>query len=91
MKKRPRWMSLAGQGFELAGAVLGFGLVGYWIGRFYGDPRIGFLIGALLGIFGGLYNLIRSSLRVLERQRSDRNSKSSEASQQQSKNIESQP
>ena len=75
-------MSLAGQGFELTGAVLGFGLVGYWIGRHYGDARVGFLIGAVLGIVGGLYNLIRASLKAVHRQRTD----SSEANQRPSDN-----
>ena len=69
MKRRPRWMSLAGQGFELTAAVIGFGLVGYWIGSHLGDARTGLLIGAILGIIGGLYNLIRASLRELNRQR----------------------
>ena len=81
-------MGLAGQGFELAGAVLGFALVGYWIGRYYGDARIGLLIGAVLGIVGGLYNLIRASLRAVKKQQ-DQNT--SEASQGPSKNIKSQP
>lgn len=69
MKRRPRWTRLAGLGFELTAAVIGFGLVGYWVGGHLGSARIGLLIGAILGIFGGLYNLIRASLRELNRQR----------------------
>lgn len=68
MKKRPRWTSLAGQGFELTAAVVGFGAVGYWVGHYYGNARVGLLIGAILGILGGLYNLIRAYLRALSRQ-----------------------
>lgn len=64
-------MSLAGQGFELTAAVMGFGAVGYWVGGYFGNASIGLLIGALLGIFGGLYNLIRSSLRAIEQQQRD--------------------
>ncbi len=68
MKKRARWTSLAGQGFELTAAVVGFGAVGFWVGGYLGNARIGLLIGAILGILGGLYNLIRSYLRALNRQ-----------------------
>ncbi len=64
-------MSLAGQGFELTAAVIGFGLVGYWVGGHLGNAPIGLVVGALLGIFGGLYNLIRSSLRTIEQQEQD--------------------
>jgi F0F1-type ATP synthase assembly protein I len=71
MKKSPRWMSLAGQGFELTAAVIGFGLAGYWVGGHLGNASIGLLVGALLGIFGGLYNLIHSSLRTIEKQEQD--------------------
>ena len=67
MKKRPRWMSLAGQGFELTAAVIGFGAVGYWVGGQFGDARIGLTIGAILGIIGGLYNLIKASLKAVKR------------------------
>ncbi len=68
MKKRPRWSSLAGQGFELTAAVIGFGLVGYWVGGYLGSARNGLLIGSVLGIIGGLYNLIRASLREVNLQ-----------------------
>ncbi len=71
MTKRPRWMGLAGQGIELTAAVVGFGLAGYWVGGYFGNSRIGLLIGAVLGIIGGLYNLIRSALKVVSRQNQD--------------------
>jgi F0F1-type ATP synthase assembly protein I len=61
MKKRSRRSGLAGLGFEFAGAVAGFTLFGYWIGKHYGDPKLGVLIGAVLGIIGGMYNLIRAT------------------------------
>ena len=68
-KKRPGWLRLAGQGFELAAAVIGFAGVGFWIGRHYGKPEIGLTVGAVLGILGGLYNLIRVSLREVGRRK----------------------
>jgi F0F1-type ATP synthase assembly protein I len=53
---------LAGLGFELAAAVGGFAFVGYWIGKHYGNPALGLLIGSLLGLVGGMYNVIRATL-----------------------------
>jgi F0F1-type ATP synthase assembly protein I len=57
-------MRLAGTGIELAAAVGGFALLGYWIDRHYGSSPKGLLIGALLGLVGGFYNLIKASLAV---------------------------
>ena len=47
---------------ELAAAVGGFSLLGYWIDRHYDSSPWGLLIGALLGLIGGFYNLIKASL-----------------------------
>ncbi len=52
-------MRLAGMGMELAGAVLAFVLIGYWIDRLFESGPWGVLICACLGVVGGLYNLIR--------------------------------
>ena len=60
------WFRLAGLGAELAGAVLGFTLIGLAIDRQFGSQPWGLLIGALLGLVGGLYNFFRTSLRILE-------------------------
>lgn len=67
-KRRSRWTRLAGQGFELTASVLGFAAFGYWIGRYFDKAELGLLAGSLLGIFGGLYNLIRVSLREINKQ-----------------------
>jgi F0F1-type ATP synthase assembly protein I len=56
------WTRLAGIGFELAAAIGGFTLVGYWWDRHFGTAPWGVLVGALLGLVGGMYNLIRQSL-----------------------------
>lgn len=53
-------------GAELAGALLGFILVGFWIDRHYGTYPWAILICAILGLIGGLYNFFRSSLRSLK-------------------------
>jgi F0F1-type ATP synthase assembly protein I len=52
-------------GYELAAVVGGFALLGWWIGGYWDGARTGLLIGAVLGIIGGLYNLIRTSLIAL--------------------------
>jgi len=54
--------NLAGAGFEFVGAVVGFTFFGYLWDRFFGTRPWGLLIGALLGLIGGTYNLIRESL-----------------------------
>ena len=60
---RVRWTRLAGMGTELAGAVLAFTLLGWWIDRKLETDPWGVLIGACLGIVGGLYNLVRVAVR----------------------------
>jgi len=66
MSKRPNSRRLAGIGFELAGAVAGFVLFGYWIGKYFDQAEMGVVIGAVLGLVGGMYNLIRATLAASE-------------------------
>ena len=61
-RDRPSWIRYSGIGIEFAAAVAVFTLVGYYIGRHYGAAQLGLLIGAALGLIGGMYNLIRESL-----------------------------
>lgn len=61
-KKPATGTRLLGIGFEFAAAVAGFTLVGYWFDRHYGHSPWGVLVGAGLGLIGGMYNLIRESL-----------------------------
>ncbi|HSG39968.1 MAG TPA: AtpZ/AtpI family protein [Thermoanaerobaculia bacterium] len=56
------WTRLVSIGFELAAAIGGFTLVGYWWDRHFGSTPWGVLTGALLGLVGGMYNLVRQSL-----------------------------
>ena len=53
-------------GAELAGALLGFAVVGVWIDRHYGSHPWGLLVCAISGLIGGLYNFLRSSIKTLE-------------------------
>lgn len=62
MKEQPNSRRLAGIGFELAAAVGGFVLLGYWIGKYFDQAEMGIVIGAVLGLIGGMYNLIRATM-----------------------------
>jgi len=55
-------LSYAGLGAELAGGIVGFLVLGWWIGRAFGADRTGMIIGAAIGCAGGLYNLIRRAV-----------------------------
>lgn len=51
-----------GLGLEFAAAVAGLSLLGYWVDRHYGTGPWGLLIGALVGLIGGLNNFIKGGL-----------------------------
>ena len=72
-KHQRTWVRFSGIGVEFSAAVIGFTLVGYWIGRYYGAGRWGVLIGAGLGIVGGGYNLIRESIAATKEAEEQRN------------------
>jgi len=55
-------------GFEFAAAVAGCVLLGYLIDRYSGTSPWGVLIGAGVGIVGGMYNMIRAALGVAKEQ-----------------------
>ena len=61
-KQKPTWLRFSGIGVEFAGVVIGFTLIGLWIDRHYNKSPWGVVIGASLGLVGGMYNLIRESL-----------------------------
>jgi F0F1-type ATP synthase assembly protein I len=63
-RRLPSWVRHSGVGLELAGAVAGFALVGYWIDRRYATDPWGLVVGLVLGMVGGLYNLVRESLQA---------------------------
>ena len=48
----------------MAAAVGALCLAGYWVDRKFETSPWGMLIGAMTGIVGGLYNMIRPALRA---------------------------
>jgi F0F1-type ATP synthase assembly protein I len=63
-KPGTNWSKLSGIGFEFAAAVGGFTFAGYLWDRHFGSLPWGTLIGAILGLTGGMYNLIRQTLNA---------------------------
>lgn len=63
-RRFPGWVRYSGVGLELAGATAGLTLVGYWIDRRFGTQPWGILGGVVIGIVGGLFNLVRESLEA---------------------------
>ncbi len=57
-------MRYAGLGFELAAAIVGLTLMGLWIDYRFRTKPWGTVIGAMLGVVGGLYNFIRAALQM---------------------------
>ena len=60
-RRYPGWVRYSGVGLELAGATAGLALIGYWVDGRFGTRPWGLLIGVVIGIVGGLYNLIKES------------------------------
>ena len=77
----PDWVRYSGSGLELAGAVAGFALVGYWIDRHYGTDPWGLVVGLILGLVGGLYNFVRQSLQATREARLSDESRKKDAGQ----------
>jgi F0F1-type ATP synthase assembly protein I len=63
-RQTPSWTRFAGIGIEFAGVVVGFTLIGLWIDRHYNKSPWGVVTGVVLGMVGGMYNLIRESLKA---------------------------
>jgi F0F1-type ATP synthase assembly protein I len=67
----PGWVRHSGVGLELAGATAGLALLGHWIDGRYGTAPWGILIGVVIGIVGGLFNLVRESLAAAREAKDD--------------------
>ena len=61
----PGWVRYSGVGLELAGAIAGLAFIGHWIDSRFGTPPWGILGGVVIGLVGGLYNLVRESFEAV--------------------------
>ena len=88
-RRYPGWVRYSGVGLELAGATAGLALIGYWVDGRFGTRPWGVVIGAIIGLVGGLYNLVRESLAaVREAQADDRNARDDAPSKERGKDGE---
>ena len=63
-QRDPNWGQFLGLGLQMAvGVGLGV-LIGGWLDRHYGWQPWGTTVGALLGLAGGMYLLIKEALRA---------------------------
>ncbi|MEW6198792.1 MAG: AtpZ/AtpI family protein [Planctomycetota bacterium] len=63
-RERTGLLRYASMGFELAATIVGLTLMGVWFDYHFKTSPTGVLIGAALGVTGGLYNFIRAALRL---------------------------
>ncbi|MBI1371421.1 MAG: hypothetical protein GC159_01480 [Phycisphaera sp.] len=60
----PNPMKFAGIGLELAGVIAVLTWIGYGVDRWLDSAPWGLIGGALIGIVGGLYNVIKDVLKL---------------------------
>lgn len=60
------WVRYSSLGVELAAAVAGCLLLGLWIDRHFGTSPWGTVVCILLGLVGGLFNLVRGALGAFQ-------------------------
>ncbi len=64
IKDNGNWGQLASIGFEVAVGV-GLGVaVGYWVDKRFGCEPWGTIVGAMVGLAGGMYLFIREGIRI---------------------------
>jgi ATP synthase protein I len=79
-RRYPGWVRYSGVGLELAGATAGLALLGYWIDGRFGTRPWGTVGGVVIGLVGGLYNLVRESLEAVREAKIEDDSARDEAS-----------
>ena len=62
-KNEPEWGRYVGMGLEVAIGVGLVSLIGWWLDRRY-PWSWGMIIGAMIGLAGGMYLLIREAIRM---------------------------
>lgn len=62
-RQKAKWARWYALGTEFAAAVAGFALLGYWLDNHFETKPKATLICSAIGLVGGSYNLVRSSIR----------------------------
>lgn len=64
---RPTWVRYSGLGLEFVAAVGGFAAIGHWVidANFQTSPW-GLVVCVMVGVVGGMYNLIRQSMAAFK-------------------------
>ena len=70
-QRYPAGSGYSGIGLELAGATAGLALLGYWIDGHFGTRPWGIIGGVIIGLVGGLYNLVKESLNAVREAQED--------------------
>ena len=60
---QPNLYALAGTGVEFAAAVIGMTLLGWWLDGKWGTEPWLLILGATIGFFGGMYNMLKQFQR----------------------------
>ena len=82
-KRSPASMlRFAGMGFDLAAAVGGFTLIGYLADRYWQSSPRWTLVGAVLGLVGGMYIFLRSAMAAVKAQQEQSQKEQSQADSQ---------
>ena len=85
-RRFPGWVRYSGVGLELAGATAGLALLGFWIDGRYGTAPWGILGGVVIGLVGGLYNLVKESLAAVREARTEDDLAAREAPKERGRN-----
>ena len=63
---QPSWIRYSSLGIECVAAIAFFAAIGYWVDRKWDSQPWGLVIGSMLGLIGGMYNLVRASLAAFK-------------------------
>lgn len=63
-QQRSILLHYGGLGMELAGGILAFVAVGYWVDWKFKTGPIGVIVGSVIGCVGGLYHVVRRAIQM---------------------------
>jgi F0F1-type ATP synthase assembly protein I len=65
------WVRYSGLGLELGAAIIGLTLAGFWLDHEFGTGKTWTVVGAVIGVVGGMYNFTRQALQLMNEQRDE--------------------